>query len=60
MTNWLNRYLGRFFGTLRIYEYEVRGRSYETFVRRSIAKFLDSENKENPFDVYLSLFHLRK
>jgi hypothetical protein len=53
MTNWWNRYLGRFFGTLRIYGDEVRGRSYTTFVRWSIAKFLDSENKENAFDVCL-------
>lgn len=54
MADNLMRYIDDFFAMLRMYEDEERGHSFKAYIHQSIVKFLENENKETAFDVYLS------
>ena len=60
MKNRLVGYINTFFDQLHVYEDETHGHEYKAFLHQSILKFLENENKETAFDVYLTFFDAYK
>ena len=52
----LKQYIDGFFDKLSVFEDEAHGHDFKTYIHQAIVKFLDNENKETAFDVYLSFF----